>query len=90
MRILMISALEVWALSGQGGAPSLYNTLAGYAQRGHKVDYVSATIGANHECAFAFERKHVCHYAVSLYKPRIALWLRRSSFQIKQSRLKLN
>ena len=44
----MISALEVWALSGQGGAPSLYKTLAGYAQRGHKVDYVSATIGANH------------------------------------------
>src|SRR3954469_15045965 len=44
----MISALEVWALSGQGGAPSLYKTLAGYAQRGHQVDYVSATIGANH------------------------------------------
>jgi glycosyltransferase involved in cell wall biosynthesis len=44
----MISALEVWALSGQGGAPSLYKTLAGYAQRGHEVDYVTATIGANH------------------------------------------
>src|SRR3954467_11674175 len=44
----MISALEVWALSGQGGAPSLYKTVAGYAQRGHEVDYVSATIGANH------------------------------------------
>jgi glycosyltransferase involved in cell wall biosynthesis len=44
----MISALEVWALSGQGGAPSLYKTLAGYAARGHEVDFVSATIGANH------------------------------------------
>jgi glycosyltransferase involved in cell wall biosynthesis len=44
----MISALEVWALSGQGGAPSLYKTLRGYAERGHQVDYVSATIGANH------------------------------------------
>ena len=44
----MISALEVWALSGQGGAPSLYKTLAAYAARGHEVDFVSATIGANH------------------------------------------
>ena len=42
----MISALEVWALSGQGGAPSLYKTLAGYAQRGHEVEFVSATVGA--------------------------------------------
>jgi glycosyltransferase involved in cell wall biosynthesis len=48
VRILMISALEVWALSGQGGAPSLYKTLAGYTARGHEVDFVSATIGANH------------------------------------------
>src|ERR1051325_6845859 len=48
LRILMISALEGGALSGQGGAPSLYKTLAGYAQRGHEIDYVSATIGANH------------------------------------------
>ena len=44
----MISALEVWALSGQGGAPSLYRTLEGYTRRGHRVDFVSATVGANH------------------------------------------
>jgi glycosyltransferase involved in cell wall biosynthesis len=44
----MISALEVWALSGQGGAPSLYKTLEGYARRGHEVHFVSSTIGANH------------------------------------------
>ncbi|HEX5370429.1 MAG TPA: glycosyltransferase family 4 protein [Dehalococcoidia bacterium] len=48
LRILMISALEVWALSGQGGAPSLYRTLEGYSRRGHHVDFVSSTIGANH------------------------------------------
>ncbi len=48
MRILMISALEVWALSGQGGAPSLYKTLRGLTRRGHEVDFVSSTIGANH------------------------------------------
>jgi len=48
MRILMISALEVWALSGQGGAPSLYKTLEAYGRRGHRVDFVSATVGANH------------------------------------------
>jgi glycosyltransferase involved in cell wall biosynthesis len=44
----MISALEVWALSGQGGAPSLYRTLEGYSRRGHEVHFVSSTIGANH------------------------------------------
>ena len=48
LRILMISALEVWALSGQGGAPSLYKTLEGYSRRGHEVHFISSTIGANH------------------------------------------
>lgn len=48
LRILMISALEVWALTGQGGAPSLYKTLEGYSRRGHEVHFVSSTIGANH------------------------------------------
>ena len=48
MRILMISALEVWALSGQGGAPSLYKTLEGYSRRGHTIDFISSRIGANH------------------------------------------
>lgn len=48
LRILMISALEVWALSGQGGAPSLFKTLEGYSRRGHEVHFVSSTIGANH------------------------------------------
>ncbi len=48
MRILMVSALEVWALAGQGGAPSLFKTLDGLSRRGHKVDFVSSAIGANH------------------------------------------
>ncbi len=48
LRILMISALEVWALSGQGGAASLFKTLEGYGKRGHRVDFVAPTIGANH------------------------------------------
>jgi glycosyltransferase involved in cell wall biosynthesis len=45
----MISALEVWALAGQGGAPSLYKTLEGFGRRGHHIDFVSATVGANHQ-----------------------------------------
>ena len=49
MRILMISALEVWALAGGGGAPSLYETLRGYTRRGHQIDFVTPTIGANHQ-----------------------------------------
>ncbi len=48
MRILMVSALEVWALSGQGGAPSLYKTLEGLSRRGHEVDFVTSRVGANH------------------------------------------
>jgi glycosyltransferase involved in cell wall biosynthesis len=49
LRILMISALEVWALAGQGGAPSLAKTLEGYTRRGHRIDFVGATVGANHQ-----------------------------------------
>ncbi|HLF71870.1 MAG TPA: glycosyltransferase [Dehalococcoidia bacterium] len=48
LRILMISALEVWALAGEGGAPSLFKTLEGYGRRGHSIDFVTSTIGANH------------------------------------------
>ena len=44
----MISALEVWALAGQGGAPSLAKTLEGYGRRGHRIDFVAPTVGANH------------------------------------------
>jgi glycosyltransferase involved in cell wall biosynthesis len=44
----MISALEVWALPGQGGAASLFKTLEGYGKRGHRIDFVAPTVGANH------------------------------------------
>ncbi len=47
-RILMITALDVWALAGGGGAPSLYKTLEAYGRRGHDVQVVSPTVGANH------------------------------------------
>lgn len=47
MHVLMLSALEVWALQGQGGAPSLYRTLQAYSQAGHQVTFVCPTIGAN-------------------------------------------
>ncbi len=47
-RILMITALDVWALAGGGGAASLYQTLAGFGRRGHTIDVVGPTIGANH------------------------------------------
>lgn len=48
MHVLMLCALEVWALPGSGGAPSLYRTLRAYGERGHKVTFVSPTIGANY------------------------------------------
>src|SRR6266566_4459426 len=48
MKILMISALDVWALAGDGGAPSLYRTLEAYGRHGHDIDFVCPTVGANH------------------------------------------
>jgi len=47
MHILMLCALEVWALPSGGGAPTLYRTLRAYSERGHRVTFVTSTIGAN-------------------------------------------
>src|SRR3990172_215522 len=47
MHVLMLCALEVWALPGSGGAPSLYRTLRAYRERGHRVTFVTSTVGAN-------------------------------------------
>jgi glycosyltransferase involved in cell wall biosynthesis len=47
MHVLMLCALDVWALPGDGGAPSLYRTLRAYGERGHRVTFVAPTIGAN-------------------------------------------
>ncbi len=48
MHVLMLCALDVWALPGGGGAPSLYRTLRAYGERGHRVTFVSPEIGANY------------------------------------------
>ncbi len=47
MHVLMLCALDVWALHDRGGAPSLYRTLRAYSERGHSVTVVAPTIGAN-------------------------------------------
>jgi glycosyltransferase involved in cell wall biosynthesis len=47
MHVLMLCALEVWALPGAGGAPSLARTLRAYSDRGHRVTFAGARIGAN-------------------------------------------
>ncbi len=48
MHVLMLCALEVWALpDAGGGAPTLYRTLRAYGERGHRVTLVAPTIGAN-------------------------------------------
>jgi glycosyltransferase involved in cell wall biosynthesis len=47
MHVLMLCALDVWALRNQGGAPSLYRTLQAYGERGHRVTFVGPEIGAN-------------------------------------------
>ncbi len=47
MHVLMLCALEVWALPGGGGAPTLSRTLEAYGRRGHRVTFIAPTIGAN-------------------------------------------
>lgn len=47
MHVLMLCALEVWALPGGGGAPTLFRTLRAYSERGHRVTFVAPTVGAN-------------------------------------------
>jgi len=41
LRILVISRLDVWSLGKKKGNQSLYNTLMGYAKRGHKVHFIT-------------------------------------------------
>jgi len=40
MKILHISALQVWAMKGKGGMPSLRETLAGHRRAGHEIQLV--------------------------------------------------
>lgn len=47
MHLLMLCALEVWALPTGGGAPTLERTLRAYGERGHRVTVIAPTIGAN-------------------------------------------
>ena len=52
-RILFVSFLEPWSIGPEKGAPSLYETLAGYARAGWAVDYVTfrkrPLLGVAHE-----------------------------------------
>ncbi len=48
MRILMITALDVWSLDQGKGAPTLERTLRAFGEAGHRVDVVLPDIGANH------------------------------------------
>ncbi len=48
MKLLMITALDVWSLDQGKGAPTLERTLRAYGERGHTIDAVLPDIGANH------------------------------------------
>lgn len=52
-RVLLLSFLEPWSIGPGQGAPSLYETLAGYAREGWEVDYVTfhkrPVLGVAHE-----------------------------------------
>ncbi len=47
MHVMMPCGLDVWALPAGGGAPTLARTLRAYGERGHRVTFVSPTVGAN-------------------------------------------
>jgi len=48
MRLLLITALDVWSLDQGKGAPTLERTLRAYGEAGHQVDVVLPDVGANH------------------------------------------
>lgn len=52
-RVLLVSFLEPWSIGPGQGAPSLYETLTGYAREGWEVDYVTFhkrhVLGVAHE-----------------------------------------
>jgi len=48
MKLLMVTALDVWSLDQGKGAPTLERTLRAYGDAGHQVDAVLPDIGANH------------------------------------------
>lgn len=58
-RIVLLSALEPWSMAGEVGAPSLFETLKGYARAGWQVDYLTSrkhsVQGGSHERDIDFD-----------------------------------
>ncbi len=67
MRLLMITALDVWSLDQGKGAPTLERTLRAYGEAGHEVDVVLPDVGANH-----FYRRDEAKRARPESRPEIA------------------
>lgn len=58
-RVIVVSFLEPWSLAPGAGAPSLLETLKGYAAAGWEVDYLTChkrfVTGASHETSIAVD-----------------------------------
>jgi glycosyltransferase involved in cell wall biosynthesis len=88
-RMLLLSFLEPWSIGPGQGAPSLYETLAGYASAGWQVDYVTfhkrPLLGVAHERSVAVDVRGVTVHRFSLPRWR---WLP-AKVQAKLDRLLL-
>lgn len=86
-RILLISFLEPWSIGPRQGAPSLYETLAGYAREGWQVDYLTfhkrPVLGLAHEKSINVDIPGVREYRFHIPRYR---WLSGSA-QAKLDRL---
>jgi len=69
-RILVLSFLEPWSIGPGQGAPSLYETLAGYARAGWAVDYITfhkrALLGGAHERSVSVDIPGVTEHRFSM------------------------
>ena len=87
--ILIVSFLEPWSIGPGQGAPSLYETLAGYARAGWSVDYVTfwkrSLLGVAHERSVEIDIPGVTVHRFSIPRWR---WLP-ANLQAKLDRLLL-
>lgn len=80
----MISALDLWSMDGKGGSPSLYETLKGYDERGHKVLFLTHQKGAldafcQQEARTSFRQVQMCRFKLPLDRLGSAIRLGRAT-----------
>jgi len=82
LNILIISALDMWSMGEKKGAPSLYLTLKAYADKGHKVYFLTSHNGRQ---ALDMGYKNINIRRFSVPVPARLLNIRKLSFVFKSA-----